>query len=68
MLELIIRHHNKSYGYENNNKSRQKTKSLVEQRKKVSKSIKPKKFRSKLIYYPVNAFPKPLRTTNVMIM
>ena len=40
ILELSIRHHNKSYGYENN-KSRQIPKILIEKCKKVSKPFKP---------------------------
>ena len=44
-----IKHHNKSYDYENNNRYRQNSKNSLEKcEKKVSKSFKPEVFLRKL--------------------
>ena len=44
ILHLPIRHHNKSYDYENNNKIKQKPKFLEEKCNKMSKPFKPSIF------------------------
>ena len=63
-----IRHHNKSYDYENNNKSSQKPGRQLKSATKCRSHVNHKLFSEIFIYCPLKVLSKPLATINVSIM
>ena len=67
-LKSSIRHHNKSYDYENNNKSRQKPKIQKKRLRKSRSHFNHKLFSENFISDPFKVSSKPRGTTNIRIL
>ena len=69
MHRWLIRHHNKSYDYENKNKNRRKPKiSRKVQEEKVEAIQNHKFFSEKFICDPLNVFFKPIGAVNFRLL
>ena len=62
-----MRHHNKSYDYENN-KKQAKTKNSAENCEKCRSHLNHKLFSENFISDPLNLFSKPMGAINIWIM